>query len=196
MSMNNSLERNLIAIGASTGGTEAILSIVREFPEDMPGVVITQHMPPGFTRMYAERLNRLCRMTVREARHGDAVVPGQILIAPGGSQMRVVRIGSSYSVSVTQEDKVNGHAPSVDVLFDSAATAAGARAVGVILTGMGADGAMGLLHMHQMGAYTLGQDRESCVVYGMPMEAFHLGAIDRQASLLNMPLLIRQAVGR
>lgn len=190
------IKKNLIAIGASTGGTEAILSVVRGFPADMPGVVITQHMPPGFTAMYAERLNGICAMEVKEAEHGDIVRPGLMLIAPGGKQMRVVRMGSGYSVSVTEEAKVNGHAPSVEVLFNSVATAAGDRAIGVILTGMGADGAKGLFNMRQHGAYTIGQDKDSCVVYGMPMEAYKMGAVCKQAALLNIPNLIYQELGR
>lgn len=187
--------RNIIAIGASTGGTEAILSVVRDPPADTPGVVVTQHMPAGFTAMYAERLNHICKMSVREAKHGDLVQPGLILIAPGGMQMRVIRMGNGYSVSVTEEEKVNGHAPSVDVLFDSVASAAGDRAIGIILTGMGADGAKGLLHMHQKGAFTIGQDKDSCVVYGMPMEAFKLGAVDYQAPLIHIPSMIRKELG-
>ena len=186
---------NLIAIGASTGGTEAILSVVRGFPRNMPGVVITQHMPAGFTDMYAKKLNGICNAEVREAKHGDIVKPNTILIAPGGMQMRVIRMGSEYSVSVTQEDRVNGHAPSVDVLFYSVARAAGSHAIGVILTGMGADGAKGLLAMHQAGAYTIGQDKDSCVVYGMPCEAYKMGAVSKQAPLLNIPNLIYQKLG-
>ena len=174
---------DLIAIGASTGGTEAILEAVRHFPAQMPGVVVTQHMPAGFTAMYAERLNRICKMEVREAKHGDKVQPGLILLAPGGLQMRVVRMGAGYAVSCTEEGKVSGHKPSVDVLFDSVATIAKNRAIGVLLTGMGADGAMGMLRMRKSGAYTVGQDKETCVVYGMPMEAFKIGAVCTQAPL-------------
>ncbi len=174
---------DLIAIGASTGGTEAILEVVRHFPAQMPGVVVTQHMPAGFTAMYAERLNRICKMEVREAKHGDKVQPGLILLAPGGLQMRVVRMGAGYAVSCTEEGKVSGHKPSVDVLFDSVATIAKNRAIGVLLTGMGADGAMGMLRMRKSGAYTVGQDKETCVVYGMPMEAFKIGAVCTQAPL-------------
>lgn len=181
---------NIIAIGASTGGTEATLAIVRHFPKNIPGLVVTQHMPAGFTEMYAERLNRICAFEVREAKHGDLVRPGLMLLAPGGYQMRVIRMGTGYSVSVTEEEKVNGHAPSVDVLFDSVAVAAGSRAIGCILTGMGADGAKGLLHMKDRGAYTFGQDKASCVVYGMPMEAQKMGAVCQQGSLLTLPGLI------
>ncbi len=177
----------IIAIGASTGGTEAILEVVRQFPANMPGVVITQHMPAGFTAMYAERLNRLCKMEVREAKNGDRVQPGLALLAPGGLQMRVVRIGMGYAVQCVAGDKVNGHCPSVDVLFDSVANLVKDKAIGVILTGMGADGAAGLLRMRKNGAYTIGQDRESCVVYGMPMEAYKIGAVCMQSSLSAIP---------
>lgn len=181
---------DVIAIGASTGGTEAILEVVRQFPARMPGIVITQHMPPGFTSMYAERLNRICQLKVKEAVHGDKVQPGQILLAPGGLQMRVVRMGSGYSVSCTNEGKVSGHRPSVDVLFDSVAANVKGRAIGVILTGMGADGAAGLLRMRKAGAYTIGQNRETCVVYGMPMEAYRAGAVCVQSALSSIPQVV------
>lgn len=188
-------EDKIIAIGASTGGTEAILDVVRNFPKNMPGVVVTQHMPAGFTQMYAERLNRICKMEVREAKNGDQIHQGLILIAPGGYQMRVLRMGSGYKVSCTVEEKVNGHAPSVDVLFNSVATAIQDKAIGVILTGMGADGAAGLLRMRQNGAYTIGQDQETSVVYGMPMEAYKLGAVCKQAPLLSIPGIIYNQLG-
>lgn len=186
----SSSQIDLIAIGASTGGTEAILEVVRQFPAKMPGIVVTQHMPPGFTTMYAERLNRICKLEVREAKHGDKVQPGLILLAPGGLQMRVVRMGMGYSVSCTQEEKVSGHQPSVDVLFTSVASNVKNRAIGVILTGMGADGAAGMLRMRKAGAYTIGQDKESCVVYGMPMEAYKIGAVCQQASLSSIPQIV------
>ncbi len=181
---------DLIAIGASTGGTEAILEVVRQFPARMPGIVITQHMPPGFTSMYAERLNRICKLEVREAKHGDKVQPGLILLAPGGLQMRVVRIGVGYSITCTDEEKVSGHKPSVDVLFTSVASVVKNKAIGVILTGMGADGAAGMLRMRKAGAYTIGQDKETCVVYGMPMEAHKIGAVCQQSALTNIPQLV------
>lgn len=181
---------DLIAIGASTGGTEAILEVVRQFPARMPGIVITQHMPPGFTSMYAERLNRICNLNVKEAAHGDKVQPGLILLAPGGLQMRVVKMGSGYSVSCTNEAKVSGHRPSVDVLFDSVAANVRSRAIGIILTGMGADGAAGLLRMKKAGAYTIGQNRETCVVYGMPMEAYKAGAVCTQSALSSIPQVV------
>ena len=177
----------LIAIGASTGGTEAILEVLRQFPANSPGVVITQHMPSGFTAMYSERLNRLCKMEVREAKNDDKVQQGLALLAPGGLQMRIVRMGAGYAVQCVRGDKVNGHSPSVDVLFDSVANLARDKAIGVLLTGMGADGAAGLLRMRKNGAYTIGQDKESCVVYGMPMEAYKIGAVCQQVSLSAIP---------
>lgn len=176
-------QETVIAIGASTGGTEAILEVVKNFPADTPGVVITQHMPAGFTAMYAERLNRICKMEVREAKNGDRIRKGLMLLAPGGLQMRVVPLGNSYAVSVQEGEKVNGHRPSVDVLFDSVAFHVREHAIGVLLTGMGADGAAGLLRMRKNGAYTIGQDKNSCVVYGMPMEAHKIGAVCQQCPL-------------
>ncbi|ADU28036.1 protein-glutamate methylesterase/protein-glutamine glutaminase [Ethanoligenens harbinense] len=173
----------VIAIGASTGGTEAILAVLRDLPRGLPGIVIVQHMPPVFTRMYAERLNNICKLEVAEAKNGDAVLPGKALIAPGGFQMRLVKDKGGYAVRVLEGERVNGHAPSVDVLFDSVAETAGKQAVGIILTGMGGDGAKGLLHMREKGAYTIGQDEKSCVVYGMPMVAYNLGAVAKQAPL-------------
>lgn len=177
----------IIAIGASTGGTEAILEVVRQFPENMPATVITQHMPAGFTAMYAERLNRLCKIEVREAKHGDRLRPGLALLAPGGLQMRLVKMGNGYAVHCASEEKVNGHCPSVDVLFDSVAAIAREKSIGILLTGMGADGAAGLLRMRKNGAYTIGQDRETCVVYGMPMEAHKIGAVCLQSPLTSIP---------
>lgn len=183
----------VIAIGASTGGTEAILAVLKNLPPDMPGIVVTQHMPEGFTKMYAERLNRICKLEVREAKSGDQIRPGLVLLAPGGKQMRVVRLGTGYAVNCTVGEKVSGHMPSVDVLFDSVSSVVRSKAIGVILTGMGADGAMGLLRMRKNGAYTIGQDKESCVVYGMPMEAYKIGAVAKQAALQDIPqLLIKQ----
>lgn len=173
----------VIAIGASTGGTEAILEVVKNFPADTPGVVITQHMPAGFTAMYADRLNKICKMEVQEAKNGDRIRKGLMLLAPGGLQMRVVPLGNSYAVSVQEGEKVNGHRPSVDVLFDSVALHVREHAIGVLLTGMGADGAAGLLRMRKNGAYTIGQDKNSCVVYGMPMEAHKIGAVCQQCPL-------------
>ena len=176
----------VIAIGASTGGTEATLQVLKDLPADTPGIVVTQHMPEGFTKMYADRLNRLCHMKVKEAQSGDAIERGQVLIAPGDFQMKVVRVGNRYSVSCYSGEKVSGHRPSVDVLFQSVADTAGASSVGIIMTGMGRDGADGLLSMKKKGAFTIGQDAESCVVYGMPMVAYNIGAVTTQVSCPNI----------
>lgn len=173
----------IVAIGASTGGTEAIYEVVKNFKRDIPGVVIVQHMPPGFTKMYADRLNNQCEVAVKEAENGDRVLPGQILIAPGDRQMKLLKIGGNYQVEVKGTERVSGHCPSVDYLFHSVAKAAGKNAVGVILTGMGADGAKGLLEMRKAGAITIGEDEASCVVYGMPKVAYDIGAVQYQTSL-------------
>jgi len=166
----------LVFIGASTGGTEAIRDLLASFPPDYPGTLITLHMPPGFTQRYAERLDRSCRITVREARDGEPVLPGHAYVAPGDHHLRVARSGSDYLARVSQDEPVNRHRPSVDVLFASAAKFAGPNAIGVLLTGMGKDGARALLEMRQAGAWTIAQDEASCVVFGMPREAIALGA--------------------
>ena len=184
----------LIAMGASTGGTEALLAVLKELPGNLPPIVITQHMPPVFTEMYAERLNRLCAMEVREAKDGDELYSGLCLIAPGGLQMRVHKDVLGARVSCTEEEKVSGHCPSVDVLFHSVAEQYEASAIGILLTGMGKDGAKGLLAMHERGAYTLGQDEKSSVVYGMPMEAYKLGAVSRQGNLQQIPQYLLQRI--
>ncbi len=181
--LNPAYRDKIVAIGASTGGTEAIFEVVKQFKRDIPGVVIVQHMPPGFTKMYADRLNNQCEVAVKEATSGDRVVPGQVLIAPGDRQMRLVRVGDEFQVECRGTDKVSGHCPSVDVLFDSVARVAGKKAIGVILTGMGGDGARGLLKMREAGALTVGQDEASCVVYGMPKVAYDLGAVQHQCTL-------------
>ena len=173
----------VIAIGASTGGTEALYNVMKSLPKDIPGIVVVQHMPPVFTRMFADRLNNSCLHEVREAKTGDVVLPGTALIAPGDAHMKLKKAGDVYSVECFQGEKVNGHCPSVDVLFDSVAEKAKANSIGVILTGMGYDGAKGLLKMRKSGARTLGQDEETCVVYGMPKVAFDLGAVERQVPL-------------
>lgn len=174
----------VVAIGASTGGTEAIFSVVQNFGTDIPGVVIVQHMPPGFTNMYAKRLDNQCRVIVKEAETGDQVKPGHVLIAPGGDRhMRLVKVNGIYQVECKAGPKVNGHCPSVDVLFDSVAKVAGPKALGIILTGMGGDGARGLLEMRRAGARTIGQDESTCVVYGMPKVAYDLGAVEYQEKL-------------
>lgn len=183
MASNNSKDL-ILAIGASTGGTEAIATVLKEFGPDIPGTVIVQHMPAGFTEMYANRLNDQCRVTVKEAKHGDKVLPGQVLIAPGGEcQMRLIKVNGTYQVDVKPGPKVSGHCPSVDVLFESVAKTAGSRAIGIILTGMGGDGAKGLLEMRKAGARTIGQDESTCVVYGMPKVAFDIGAVECQEKL-------------
>lgn len=169
----------LIAIGASTGGTEAIQKVLLQLPEDCPGVVITQHIPPVFSRSFAERLDSLCSMRVREAVDGDRVEAGLALVAPGNLHMLVRRAGDGYRVEVKDGPLVCYQRPAVDLLFRSVAQAAGAHAVGAILTGMGADGAQGLLAMKQAGARTIAQDEASCVVFGMPREAIKVGAVDR-----------------
>lgn len=176
----------IIAIGASTGGTEATLDVIKQFRSDIPGVVIVQHMPAGFTEMYADRLNRQCEVEVREAKDGDIIKSGQVLIAPGNQQMRIVKSGASYHVECKMEPKVNGHCPSVDVLFESVAKEAGAEAIGVILTGMGGDGSKGMKEMKNCGAYTIGQDEATSVVYGMPKVAYDIGAVRYQVPLYDI----------
>lgn len=173
----------VIAIGASTGGTDAIHAVISALPRDMPPIIIVQHMPPVFTKLYAERLNNTCELEVKEAEDGDALKPGRVLIAPGNYQMRLAKRGGAYIVRCTQEEKVSGHCPSVDVLFDSVADIAGKQSIGVILTGMGRDGANGLLKMKKKGAYTIGQDEKTSIVYGMPMVAFNIGGVERQLPL-------------
>ena len=177
----------VVAIGASTGGTEAIAAVIKEFRTDIPGVVVVQHMPAGFTKMYANRLNNQCSVVVKEAKNGDKVVPGQVLIAPGGEcQMRLISVNGEYQVEIKPGPKVSGHCPSVDVLFSSVAKTAGDKALGIILTGMGGDGAKGLLEMRKAGARTIGQDESTCVVYGMPKVAYDLGAVEFQEKLPNI----------
>lgn len=173
----------VIAIGASTGGTEAIFEVVKQFRTDIPGVVIVQHMPPGFTEMYANRLNNQCQVAVKEAVTGDRVLPGRVLIAPGDKHMRLVKVNGVYQVECKAGEKVSGHCPSVDVLFSSVAKTAGKDALGVILTGMGGDGANGLLEMRKAGAKTIGQNEATCVVYGMPKVAYDIGAVQYQMEL-------------
>ncbi len=182
----NVLDSTIIGLGASTGGTEATLEVLKRLPAHIPGIVITQHMPEGFTAMYAQRLNRICSMEVREAKQGDIIKPGLALIAPGAKQMEVVRSGRNYIVQCRPGAKVSGHCPSVDVLFRSIAKNVAINKVGIIMTGMGRDGADGLLEMRQSGAFTIGQDKDSCVVYGMPMVAYNIGAVCTQASCENI----------
>lgn len=188
---SSKIDNMIIAIGASTGGTEATLEVLRQLPADYPGIVVTQHMPAGFTQMYAERLNRICKMEVKEASNGDKILKGRVLIAPGDYQMEVVRKPDGYAVNCYPGQKVSGHRPSVDVLFTSMSKTVKSNGVGIILTGMGQDGAEGLLKMRNSGAYTIGQDKESCVVYGMPMVAHKIGAVCVQASCHNIPYTLQ-----
>lgn len=174
---------NIIAIGASTGGTEATAKVLTSLPANIPGIVIVQHMPAGFTRMYAERLDKTTALNVSEAKDGDRVKRGSALIAEGGKHMRLAKDRDGYFVKCSAGERVNGHCPSVGVLFSSVAETAGTDAIGVILTGMGSDGADGMLKMRKAGAYTIGQDKSSSVVYGMPMVAYEKGAVVRQAPL-------------
>jgi two-component system, chemotaxis family, protein-glutamate methylesterase/glutaminase len=183
----------IIAIGASTGGTEAIRVLIEALPIDSPGVIIVQHMPEKFTRSFAERLNQICAVTVKEAVANDTVLRGQVLIAPGNKHTLLRRSGHRYYVDVIDGALVNRHRPSVDVLFRSVANNAGNNAVGVILTGMGDDGAQGLLEMKKAGAYTIAQDEESCVVYGMPKEAVKCGAVEKT---LPLHLIAREVLRR
>lgn len=173
----------VIALGASTGGTDALVEVVKRFPKNTPPVLITQHMPPTFTKMFAERLDRVSQMSAKEAEDGDRLKQGQIIVAAGGEQMRLMKDAAGYYITSRPGEKVSGHCPSVDVLFSSVAEAAGANAIGAIFTGMGGDGAEGLLKMRNAGAYTIGQDEETCVVYGMPAVAYKKGAVAIQLPL-------------
>ena len=173
----------LIIVGASTGGTEAIKTFLMKMPADCPGILITQHMPEGFTKSFAKRLDGLCQISVSEAEGGERVLPGHAYIAPGHSHLLLARSGANYMTQLNQEDPVNRHRPSVDVLFRSAAQFAGKNAVGVILTGMGKDGAAGMLAMKEAGSYNFAQDEASCVVFGMPREAIAIGATHEVAPL-------------
>lgn len=179
--------RRIIAIGSSTGGTEALRDILINMPANIPPIVIVQHIPPVFSAALAKRLHDLCPFEVKEAEAGDVLKPGRVLIAPGGKHMRVERHGTEYRVAISDEDPVNRHKPSVDVLFDSVATQVGKSAIGMILTGMGTDGARGLLQMKTAGSETLAQDEASCVVFGMPKEAIRLSAATQVVSLGNLP---------
>jgi two-component system chemotaxis response regulator CheB len=177
----------IVAVGASTGGTEALKLILEALPCDVPGMVLVQHMPEGFTAAFAQRLNQTCAIEVKEAKNGDRIVTGQALVAPGNRHTKVERDGSHYVVKVFDGPLVSRHRPSVDVLFRSVAQSAGPNAIGVLLTGMGSDGAQGLLEMKQAGALTIAQDESSCVVFGMPKEAIERGAVDRVAALSRIP---------
>ena len=180
----------LIIIGASTGGTEAIREFLMQMPSDCPGILITQHMPEGFTRSFAKRLDSLCKISVQESAGNERVLPGHAYIAPGHSHLTLTRSGANYMTKIDQGEPVNRHRPSVDVLFRSAAQAAGKNAVGVILTGMGKDGAAGMLEMKAAGAYNFAQDEASCVVFGMPREAIAVGATHEVGALQALPGMV------
>lgn len=180
----------LLIIGASTGGTEAIKSFLLQMPSDCPGILITQHMPAGFTKSFADRLNSLCKISVKEAADGERILPGHAYIAPGDKHLLLGRSGANYVARLSDDEPVNRHKPSVDVLFDSAAANAGKNAIGVILTGMGKDGAAGMVRMKSSGAYNFAQNEESCVVYGMPREAVAQGGVHEVAHLKDLPKLV------
>ncbi|WP_444634982.1 protein-glutamate methylesterase/protein-glutamine glutaminase [Cupriavidus oxalaticus] len=183
----------LIILGASTGGTEAIKEFLMPLPPDSPAVLIVQHMPAGFTRSFAQRLDGLCRITVKEAEHGERVLPGHAYIAPGDSHLRLARSGANYVAHLSQEAPVNRHRPSVDVLFDSAAEHGGKNVIGVILTGMGKDGARGMLRMREAGAYNLAQDEHTCIVFGMPKEAIATGGVHE---IVPLPAMTQRVMAR
>jgi two-component system chemotaxis response regulator CheB len=175
--MKHTTER-IVALGTSTGGTQALERVLTVLPRGCPGIVVVQHMPEKFTAAFAARLNQLCEVEVREAVHGERLLPGHVLIAPGGKHLMLKRSGAYYHAEVIDGPLVNRHRPSVDVLFRSVAKNAGQNAIGIIMTGMGDDGARGLLEMREAGAATMAQDEESCVVFGMPKEAIQLGAVN------------------
>jgi two-component system chemotaxis response regulator CheB len=182
----------VVVIGASTGGTEALRVLLESLPHDCPGIVVVQHMPEHFTASFARRLDTLCRVNVKEAEDGDSVLRGRVLIAPGNRHMLLKRSGARYIVEIVGGDLVSRHRPSVDVLFRSAATFAGANAVGVIMTGMGDDGARCMKELHEAGAFTIAQDEASCIVFGMPAEAIKLGGVDKVVGLEQIaPLLLK-----
>ncbi len=177
----------LLIIGASTGGTEAIKSFLLQMPSDCPGILITQHMPAGFTKSFADRLNSICKISVKEAIDGERVLPGHAYIAPGDQHLLLARSGANYVTKLSDAPPVSRHKPSVDVLFDSAAENAGKNAIGVIMTGMGKDGAAGMAKMKQAGAYNFAQDEASCVVFGMPKEAIAHGGVEEVLPLIDLP---------
>jgi two-component system, chemotaxis family, protein-glutamate methylesterase/glutaminase len=197
--LNKSLSQTtqkMIAIGASTGGTEALKAVLMQMPPNSPGIVIVQHMPPRFTTAFANRLNELCQLEVREAHNGDTLLPGLALIAPGNYHMLVKRSGARYYVEVKSGPLVCHQRPSVDVLFHSVAQYVAANAVGVILTGMGADGAKGMLEMRQSGAHNIAQDEATCVVFGMPKEAIRLGGVEKVVPLPHIPQMVFQMLAQ
>ena len=185
-----SATEKVVAVGASTGGVEALRYLIGRLPADSPALLVTQHMPANFTASFATRLDGQAQVTVMEARDGVRVLPGHVYVAPGGRHLELGRSGANYICKITDDPPVSGHKPSVDVLFHSFAERAGAGAVGIILTGMGKDGAKGLKEMREAGARTFGQDERSCVVYGMPKAAYDIGAVEKQCSLSDMPQAI------
>lgn len=185
-----SSSEKLIIVGASTGGTEAIKEFLIRMPPDCPGILIVQHMPEGFTRSFAQRLDSLCGISVKESVGGERVLPGHAYLAPGHSHLELVRSGANYMTRLNQDPPVNRHRPSVDVLFHSAALHAGKNAVGVILTGMGKDGALGMLEMKQAGAHNFAQNEATSVVYGMPREAVAVGAVHEVGALTDLPRMV------
>lgn len=196
-----SATHRIIAVGASTGGCEALSTVFQSLPADSPGIVAVIHMPEGFTKSFAARLDKECSVSVKEAKDGDRILPGHILIAPGNYHMRVVRSGANASVKIYMDEPVNRHRPAVDVLFMSCAKEMGRNATGVILTGMGGDGAKGLLEMKRAGSPTIAQNEETCVVFGMPKEAINLGAVDRviplesiAAAMIQPPILENSSI--
>jgi len=191
-----SATHKIVAIGASTGGTEALKELLSPLPADFPGIVIVQHMPEAFTHQFAARLDSLCKIRVKEAQDGDRILPGHALLAPGGHHMAVARKGTEYAVHVYRGERVNRHLPSVDVLFSSCARNMGKNALGVLLTGMGADGARGMLEMKQAGSFTIAQDESTSVVFGMPREAILLNAVDQVHPLDQIPGALLQKLSR
>lgn len=186
----NAIKNKVIALGASTGGTEAIYNLLKILPPTVPGIVIVQHIPPVFSKMFADRINLQTEFNVKEAQTGDIIEPGKVLIAPGDKHMKIKKTADKYIVETFEGTKVNGHCPSVDVLFESVAKIAGRKAVGIILTGMGSDGAIGLMSMRKSGARTIGQDQQSSVVYGMPKVAFDIGAVEKQVPISKIPSIV------
>lgn len=184
----------IIAIGASTGGTEAIKELLMQLPAAVPGIVMTQHMPPGFTRTFAERLDKLTRLHVAEAKGGERILPGHAYLAPGGHHLIVVRSGADYVVKLSDAEPVHRHRPAVDVMMESVALAGGKNVLGVLLTGMGKDGAKGMLNIREHGGYTLAQDEASCVVYGMPKEAVSVGGVDQTVELGTMGAVLLEKI--
>jgi len=176
----------IIAIGASTGGTEAIKELLLQLPAAVPGIVMTQHMPAGFTKSFAERLNKLTRLHVSEAKGGERILPGHAYLAPGGFHLLVNRSGADYVIKLSESEPVHRHRPAADVMMESVAVAGGKNVLGVLLTGMGKDGAKGMLEIRNHGGYTFAQDEQSCVVYGMPKEAVNIGGVDRSVALEKM----------